>query len=545
MASFYNLPPPWHPGYADPTTVDAEGLVRGTFTTVQMPRGTYDDPTVGTAGYSVPRYVMDEGYGQGAFVTRPMPRGETVVPDPRYLESPQNIMKGARPYPDGGVEYRMSVMAGLGSIPVPITGLTPLPRPGGAGDPIREYGVRSARAITRRLMKAPAGERVTALRAVLNAVDPTLWDRVAQRSEKYIAAGQSSQAALEQALASSFSDGMMSEVVELGRTRMAPKRASLMGLGCYGCGSALGGVMDEFTKELERKVEENVATAFANTEPGYIEVGPFTFSNGPGDQRMTFHTNSIPPEWKKWFAVEGKKATRQVWAQTIQDLGGANSVRVRDGVMITGNKQGTTGAKPVSKEIPMKGAKLPRSWGMMEVVDASTMGLDKWFGMAKADAVLKAYYDGTLPIVRTVHPVSQYNYGIFFVTSPTGFSVHFKKIPPEKRSLMESIWDGITSIPAHFKKFVVGAFNAAKDLLEELGDLACKALNTEGAGMVAGAGAMAMGAPPQVGTTGADIGKGLCNGPPPPPPPPPSGIGLGWIAAGIAVAAGGVWYFNR
>ena len=58
----YNLPPPWDPGFALPQNVRDEGLQRRGFVTKQMPRGSYDNPSVGYGGFTVPQYVKDEGY---------------------------------------------------------------------------------------------------------------------------------------------------------------------------------------------------------------------------------------------------------------------------------------------------------------------------------------------------------------------------------------------------------------------------------------------------------------------------------------------------
>jgi hypothetical protein len=84
----YNLPPPWSPKYAYPANTRVEALQRGTFTTRQQPRGSYDDPAVGDAGYAVPDYVLAQPYGQGAHVTKWMPRGTVVGHVPHWLQNP-------------------------------------------------------------------------------------------------------------------------------------------------------------------------------------------------------------------------------------------------------------------------------------------------------------------------------------------------------------------------------------------------------------------------------------------------------------------------
>jgi len=111
----FNLPPPWDPGFALPCNVKAEGLQRRGFITKWMPRGTYDQPVVGTGGYVVPQYVMDEGYGQGTFTTKWEPNGEyDGGAIPHWLnDRPQLIASSRRA--NGGRNVSVAVpMNGLG-----------------------------------------------------------------------------------------------------------------------------------------------------------------------------------------------------------------------------------------------------------------------------------------------------------------------------------------------------------------------------------------------------------------------------------------------
>ncbi len=103
MTKFYNLPPPWDPGYAIPKSVLSEGLERHAFVTRMMPRGTYD-PEVGvpngnTRGYAIPKYVREEGTGRGTFTTAWTPRGYYGPAIPHYLnrQPMPNIVLGDVP----------------------------------------------------------------------------------------------------------------------------------------------------------------------------------------------------------------------------------------------------------------------------------------------------------------------------------------------------------------------------------------------------------------------------------------------------------------
>ena len=102
MANFYNLPPPWNPGYAIPPSVEDEGLERHAYVTQMTQRGTFDDPKVGTAGYAVPKYITDEGYGRGAAVTRWAPRGSYAGPKVKHwLDTPSARVTSRRRMPGG------------------------------------------------------------------------------------------------------------------------------------------------------------------------------------------------------------------------------------------------------------------------------------------------------------------------------------------------------------------------------------------------------------------------------------------------------------
>lgn len=98
----YNLPPPWDPGFALPQNVRDEGDQRQAFVTKEMPRGTYDQPTVGTGGYAVPKYVMDEGYGQGTFTSKWLPPGTSTMPPIPHWQNNRPKVASEKPLPGGG-----------------------------------------------------------------------------------------------------------------------------------------------------------------------------------------------------------------------------------------------------------------------------------------------------------------------------------------------------------------------------------------------------------------------------------------------------------
>lgn len=98
----YNLPPPWDPGFAMPQNALDEGLQRQAFVTKEMPRGTYDQPSVGTGGYAVPKYVMDEGYGQGTFTSKWLPSGTYTTPKIPHWQNTRPAVVSEHKRPGGG-----------------------------------------------------------------------------------------------------------------------------------------------------------------------------------------------------------------------------------------------------------------------------------------------------------------------------------------------------------------------------------------------------------------------------------------------------------
>jgi hypothetical protein len=75
------------------------------------------------------------------------------------------------------------------------------------------------------------------------------------------------------------------------------------------------------------------------------------------------------------------------------------------------------------------------------------------------------------------------------------------------------VWDGTKWVGGKAYAGAGSAVNWVGRGLSKLGSLACAVANSPVAGVAAGAGAVAMGAPPQVGVAGAQIAKGLCTSP--------------------------------
>jgi hypothetical protein len=228
---FYHQPHPWRPGYAIPKYVLAEPPGRGTFTTQWLPRRTISnvmpkfaavpeskpEALSGSNYWAVPDYVLAEPPGRGTFTTKWLPRrlAPTIVPD--YIKKPALSGLGATGATSAtsATNYELVPLGGLGN-----------------GDPIKAYGERAAEWIVFAIKGVPADERAAALRTLLDTVDKSLWVTVSNRATKLKAKGVPVKVAMQRALASSLSDGMAKELIQVGKGNKI-KKVSLLGLGVY------------------------------------------------------------------------------------------------------------------------------------------------------------------------------------------------------------------------------------------------------------------------------------------------------------------------
>jgi hypothetical protein len=224
----YNLPPAWDPGFVLPKNVQDEGLERRAFVTKWMPRGTYDDETDGTGGYVVPQYVLDEGIGQGTYTTKWQPSGTyNGGKIPHWLNQRPTVTKVAQ-LPGGGQQVTVQP---LGDAPME--------------EPFETYGQRAAAAMISRVATLPQGKRQAALRSIMDHLDKSLWGRTQDIFNRYVREQKMPPAnAFPLALARALSTGIAAEIINTGIRGTAPQAASLLGLGCYGSGPAMGALGD-------------------------------------------------------------------------------------------------------------------------------------------------------------------------------------------------------------------------------------------------------------------------------------------------------------
>jgi hypothetical protein len=199
----FRKPHPWDGGYAIPDSVMAEPPGRGTFTGRGIPRRTIDAPAIPRpwqTGYAYPDYVGQEPIGRGVFRTKYRPRKTVDTLIPEYLGDVEGFAEQ---------------------------------------DPIANFGEQVAAYIMTTVRTLPTAQRKEALRSVFNQVDPKLWGRVSRRANRIKREGVPDTAALQQAIASSTSMGLLEEFIKVGKTGKVEKR-SMLGIAMYGPPESLG-----------------------------------------------------------------------------------------------------------------------------------------------------------------------------------------------------------------------------------------------------------------------------------------------------------------
>lgn len=214
----YRIPHPYDARFAIPGNVMAESPGRHTLTTAQRPRRSFDSsgyiPPAWSAHFDLPEYVKAENQGRGAATTMQARRRTISQRLPDAL--------GSTP-----LAYRLTQEV------YALDGSDHFPRPGFPGDPFKMYGERVSELIMGTIWEVPQDLRKMALISLLNELESGLADKVAKRANKYEGSGMSPQEALLNAIASSTSEGLAMEIVEVGRSGKLPRYKSLAGLGAY------------------------------------------------------------------------------------------------------------------------------------------------------------------------------------------------------------------------------------------------------------------------------------------------------------------------
>lgn len=195
----YRVPNPFDPHFALPDNVMAEPPGRGTLTTMQRQRRSFDTPGYTppswSAHFDIPKYIKAEPIGRGAMHAQ-WARRKTI---PTLIPN------------------------ALGDVI----------EPGSPDDPFTQYGQRVSEILVDTIHRVPPGYRKIALHAVLDELEPGLSEKVTKRANKYKDKGMAPTEALKAAIASSVSEGLTKEIIKIGKTGKLPSVKSLPGLGLY------------------------------------------------------------------------------------------------------------------------------------------------------------------------------------------------------------------------------------------------------------------------------------------------------------------------
>lgn len=206
MAQFRIPNHPYDPHFALPQNVMDEPPGRGTITTAQIRRRTFDSPSYvppsWSAHFALPRYIQQERLGKGAQHTHWAQRKtiDRQIHDPLLPKT-----------------YRL---------PEEVYALDGIP----ADNPFQQYGQRIAEMLVATMHEVPVEWRQIALKALLDELEPGLYGRVTRQTKKLKAKGVAPKVALQSALASSLSEGLSKEIIKVGRTG---KVGSITALGMH------------------------------------------------------------------------------------------------------------------------------------------------------------------------------------------------------------------------------------------------------------------------------------------------------------------------
>lgn len=517
----FPIPKPWQSGLAIPGYMQNEGLREGAFVTHPTPRGTYDAPNPFDPSwdktYAVPDYILSEGYGQGARVTHWQPRGTYV---------------GA---------------TGMGDTSVPA-----IPSRFAA------YGQKAARTLIAQVSRLPPASRKSAIRRLMNRIDPSLFSRTERYAQQFAAQGHNPQSALELGMAKAMAEGFTKEIVDTGKKGVRPAARGQLGLGCYarrrGVAAALGDIAAlKATRPLTAIA--SVLTPASSSGRQCSADGKFVWVND---------------HWERIRAGQT--------CETFVPSGSSPTIRTGSsgGVTVTDSSGQVIPAKVSTAPSPDPALKMVQVGAFMFPADAK-QSVQRWHKKLPADwqsairtvvsqpnpnvspinwrlsdfvdglpSLISNRYIGTpptsgtypsrlgwAPVLKATHPISGKDYGVFLAIGPQdGKSAMNTKdasgkiVPnpdPGATPVLQVIWSEIDKawyqdLWNWIKSIVVKVVDFAADVLSEVADLACtvlqgKAAITAGAaagaayGGTAGAGA---------GAQGVQLAQVACSSPPPP-----------------------------
>ncbi len=543
----YNLPPPWDPGFCMPKNVKDEGLERRAFITKWQPRGSYDNPAVGTGGYAVPKYVLDEGYGQGTYTTKWMPSGSYAGPRvPNWLNRRPKLVSAQR-LPGGGTVATIAPLSGDDEAPLPAA--------------YESYGQRAAQALIGRVSALPQSQRAKALRAIVDKVDKSLWTRAQDIFRRFVQQGMPPAAAFPAALARAMGAGFAAEVVSTGIRGSAPQARSLLGLGCYGCAAILALGADEATDCQTSPGyswiygAQGVPGHWERTKAGAKDIpfcksgppaGASTVNIAPGDIRTH---QSGPANGLKVgpFLFDGDRIPKVGFTRTgnpqllyqspdpgapieVQPIGSPVH-RITEDILawvgnylkdLQGDEAVTYGYKDLYYKADDPDAK--KWFAAMGIGPDTKIALHKLLNLRVPPQSTQSAF------AKTKDPKTGKDLVIHVVLLPALVGSEARAqagmTQLEMRVFLNPVMDpgllSVNTIVGLASEVVTPIVNVVADGLKDLADLACDILNSAGAAAGGAAAAGAVGAPPQAGAAGVAVAQQACGRNPPPPGPGPA-----------------------
>jgi hypothetical protein len=539
MSKFFNLPAPWNPGYALPQNVTDEGLERHALTTAWAPRGTFDEPEVGSGGYVLPSYVKEEGFGRGTFVTRWAPRGGPQIP--HMLDRRSARVVGRTSLPGGATKLKIQTM---GAIEEKMTGSAPF----------TAYGLRAAGALIDTVKMMPPSLRTEQLKKAMDKIDPKLYSRAEEAAKLETKAGVPADVALERGIAVAMSYGIASELVDLGKGKGTQRKSQLGG--CLPCAAAMLGddpvragycwipatttVPGHWERAPASGCGAGTATTLATPRTG--GGGGVTVTDTATGQvvKTTLGTPPTAPSNQKFLNIGPFliPVTAGAW-RDHRPLPAEQRAFVDQNIAIAAKAGGVSVAEMKTGKYPfVRFEANGEQWGLF---------------YTESDGTLKTSRGTTIPAGTTVayHKIASTQSGVggyaglgWSITgavSDIGGAIKdaAEYVGGAIASVFKKIWAGIKWVAAKVVDFV-------KDAVKWIGDKACD-LFTSPLGQVAGAAAgAAVGGPAgaQAGAMGAQIAAQACSSspstdqtPPPPPPPEKSNLMPVLLIGGAGVAA--------
>ncbi len=535
--NFYNLPPPWNPGYAIPQSVLDEGLSRHTFTTAQLPRGTYDNVKTGTAGYAVPAYVMKEGTGRGTFTTAWLPRGYYGPKIPHYLDQ-----QYTRVMPDGtpgnGVGQRYTA-SHLGAWPEGIQGNAPVRYAN--PDIWGTYGRQAADTIVRHVAAVPPAHQAVVMKQILSRIDPDLHGKVDTTVKQFRQQGIPLGKAVRAALAHHITQGTLTELARLGKTRRAPQPRSLLGLGCYGR-QALGA---DPSLSLAATVS-NFDPSLPNPPTGFTWVTDATALGGHWERLRAGQVPVPSPHGGATVQTATHAAASQAYgaapdepAQQLFSVGpftmvNGASTHLAESAMTAEQRKALMQGIVWMLQTVAPGIRMPSTISASAPVFQQIFDANPGWGGAGQSAtaaaqgaatnamlipgLIRNMFAGKVPLYRFTNPVDGSDSGLYFTSDPNVKTANTAMWLIEARprnwqdlTLLTVAWNGIKELAAAIIKVAAAALDA-------ISTLACQTLSKPGAAAGASAAAMTAGPAGMAAGVGVQIAAGLCGGSAVPPP---------------------------